>query len=65
MRVGDVCLFVLASACALWQIRDVVGNDIHVCLLVCAHMIVCMSLLLHANIKLQLKYTQMAVIIYT
>lgn len=37
MRVGYVCLFVPASAYALWQIRDVVGNDIHVCLLVCTY----------------------------
>lgn len=37
MRVGYVCLFVPASAYALWLIRDVVGNDIRVCVHVCTY----------------------------
>lgn len=29
--VGYVCLFVPASVCALWQIRDVVGKGNGIC----------------------------------
>lgn len=57
--VGYARLFVPAGACALWQIRDVVGNGIHVYMF--AHMIVCTSMLLCENIKLHLKYTQLPI----